>query len=72
MPSGSDEHMEALRLVEFSRDSGFQLTDEESMHLLDCAECQELFVVLVLWFKQRLQDSGPSLRYASDLVPIKT
>ena len=45
--------MEPVRLVEFSRDSGFQLADEECMHLLDCAECQELFVVLVLWFKQR-------------------
>jgi hypothetical protein len=57
--------MAPIRLVEFSRDSGFQLTDEECMHLLDCAECQELFVVLVLWFKQRLQDNGPPLRYAS-------
>ena len=60
-----------LRLVEFSRDTGFQLTDEESMHLLDCAECQELFVVLILWFKQRLQGNGPPLRYASEVIRIK-
>jgi hypothetical protein len=71
MQTESDQHMEPLRLVEFSRDSGFQLTDEESMHLLDCAECQELFVVLILWFKQRLQGNGPPLRYASEVVTIK-
>ena len=65
MPLGSDQHIERLRLVEFSGDSGFQLTDEESFHLLDCAECQELFIVLVLWFKQRSQDNGSPLRYAS-------
>ena len=57
--------MEPLRLVEFSKDNGFQLTDDECMHLIDCVECQELFVVLVLWFKQRSQDHGSSLPYAS-------
>jgi hypothetical protein len=46
MPA-NDEHIEPMRLVDASRDTNFQLTEEERMHLGECPECLQVFGVLV-------------------------
>ena len=46
----SDEHIKPLRLFDLARNSGPQITEEETQHLRQCEECQRVLEVFARQF----------------------
>lgn len=48
--SVTGDHIKPLRLFDIARDSGHPITDEERVHLRECAECQHIIEVFARQF----------------------
>ena len=58
MPA-NDDHIEPMRLIDASRDSNFDLNEEEKTHLAECDVCSQVFGVLVRAFdKESARGNG--------------